>query len=309
MLKKLLKGAAAFVAGVGCGTALASVAVAQTDYAAIDANPGIWTVSDEDSTVYIFGTVHILPPELDWQSDAVSAALADAETVYFEADVLSAEAQARMQSLIPQLGLNPPGTTLSSLISDEAKGHMATIAGRLGVPPETLAAQMEPLQPWLASVTLAVLQIQMGGYDPQSGVEAQLDAAAQEAGKQFGYFETVEEQLRFFADIPTELQVADFEVGVRQMVEEPDVLTNMVQAWAAGDLATLDELFNAAMADSSPTLYQRIIVDRNIAWIAQIEAALEGSDDALIAVGAGHLPGPQGVLALLEAEGHTVNRQ
>ena len=159
MLKKLLKGAAAFVAGVGCGTVLASVAVAQTDYAAIDANPGVWSISDEDSTVYIFGTVHILPPELDWQSETVLAALNDAETVYFEADVLSPEAQAATQALIPQLGLNPPGVTLTSMISDEARGHMAIIAGRLGAPADALAAQMDPLQPWLASLTLAVLQI------------------------------------------------------------------------------------------------------------------------------------------------------
>ena len=309
MLKKLLKGAAAFVAGVGCGTVLASVAVAQTDYAAIDANPGVWSISDEDSTVYIFGTVHILPPELDWQSETVLAALGDAETIYFEADVLSPEAQAATQALIPQLGLNPAGVTLTSMISDEARGHMAIIAGRLGAPADALAAQMDPLQPWLASLTLAVLQIQMGGYDPASGVEAQLNGLAQSAGKEFGYFEDVEQQLRFFADVPMELQVTDFEVGVRQMVGEPDVLSNMVQAWAAGDLDQLDTLFNDAMSNSSPELFQRIIVDRNIDWIPQIEAALAGSDDALVAVGAGHLPGPQGVLALLEAEGHTVTRQ
>ncbi|MCP2678956.1 TraB/GumN family protein [Maricaulaceae bacterium NA33B04] len=309
MLKKLLKGAAAFVAGVGCGTVLASVAVAQTDYAAIDANPGVWSISDEDSTVYIFGTVHILPPELDWQSETVLAALNDAETVYFEADVLSPEAQAATQALIPQLGLNPPGVTLTSMISDEARGHMAIIAGRLGAPADALAAQMDPLQPWLASLTLAVLQIQMGGYDPASGIEAQLNGLAQGAGKEFGYFEDVEQQLRFFADVPMELQVTDFEVGVRQMVEEPDVLSNMVQAWAAGDLELLDTLFNDAMSNTSPELFQRIIVDRNIDWIPQIEAALAGSDDALVAVGVGHLPGPQGALALLEAEGHTVTRQ
>lgn len=309
MIKKLLKGAATLAAGVGCGAALASVSVAQTDYAAIEADPAIWTVSDEDSTVYIFGTVHILPPELNWRSDAVEAALDDAEIVYFEADVMSPEAQAQTQALIPQLGLNAAGVTLSSLISEEAKGHMATIAGNLGAPAEVLQAQMDPLQPWLASLTLAVLQIQAGGYSPESGVEQQLNGAAREAGKAFGYFETVEEQLRFFADMPLEVQVADFEVGVRQMVEEPELLTEMVQAWAAGDMSELDQIFNDAMRDSSSELFQRLIVDRNIAWIPQIASALEGSDDALIAVGAGHLPGEQGVIALLEAEGYTVTRQ
>jgi uncharacterized protein YbaP (TraB family) len=160
-------------------------------------------------------------------------------------------------------------------------------------------------------LTLAVLQIQMGGYDPGNlALKPSSTAAAQEAGKQFGYFETVEEQLRFFADMPMELQLADFEVGVRQMVEEPDVLTEhgpglgRRRPWRHSMSCS-----TATMRDSSPELYQRLIVDRNIAWIPQIEAALEGSDDALIAVGAGHLPGEQGVIALLEAEGHTVTRQ
>jgi uncharacterized protein YbaP (TraB family) len=309
MIKTSLKSAAKFLGGAFVGLTLVSAASAQTDYAAIEASPGLWTISDEDSTVYIFGTVHILPPELDWQSEAVSAALEDAEIVYFEADVLSAEAQAQMQAILPQLAVNAPGVTLSSMISDEAKGHIATIAGRLGQPPEAVMASLDPVQPWFASLNLAVQQIVMSGYDPASGVEAQLTAVAQEAGKEFGYFETLEQQLRFFADTPMELQVAEFEVGVRQMVEEPEILTEMVQSWAAGDLELLDRVFNEDMAEASPELYQRLLIDRNINWIPQIEAALAGSDDALIAVGAGHLPGEQGVLALLEAEGHIVTRQ
>ncbi|MGJ3232550.1 MAG: TraB/GumN family protein [Oceanicaulis sp.] len=308
-MKKLLNCAAMLAAGFVAGMGLARVAEAQTDYAAIEANPAIWSISDEDSTVYLFGTVHILPPELNWRTPAVDAALEDSEIVYLEADVLSAEAQAQVQALIPQLGLNEPGVTLSSLISDEAKAHMATIAQRIGAPPQALAAQMDPLQPWLASLTLAVLQIQAGGYDPESGVEYKLGAAAAEAGKSFGYFETAEEQLRFFAGMPMETQVADFEIGVEQMVEDPDMLSELVQAWAIGDMGALDEAFNGAMRETSADLYDALIVQRNLNWIPQIEAALATDQDAFVAVGAGHMPGENGVIALLEANGHTVTRQ
>ena len=309
MIKRLLKGAAMFVAGYAMGATLAGVAHAQTDYSQIEANPAIWTISDADSTVYIFGTVHILPPELDWRNEAVDAALADAEIVYFEADVLSPEAQGQMQALIPQLAVNTSGTVLSAMISDEAKGHVATIAGRLGVEPDALLAQLDPFQPWFGNLNLAVQQIIMSGYDPASGVESQLTLAAQAEGKSFGYFETVEEQLRFFADMPLDVQVSDFEIGVREMAEQPEVLTELVQAWARGDMDELDAIFSEDMRESTPELHQRIIVDRNIAWIPKIESALEGSDDALVAVGAGHLPGEMGVIALLEAEGYTVTRQ
>lgn len=286
-----------------------ATADAQTDYAGLEANPALWSISDEDSTVYLFGTVHILPPELDWQTPAVSAAFADSEIIYLEADAMSAEAQATMQALIPQLGLNAAGVTLSSLISDEAKADIAVIAGRLGVPAEAFLAQLDPLQPWLASLQMAVLQIQASGYDAASGVEFALTAEGEAAGKTFRFFETAEEQLRFLSDSPIEVQVADLEIGVRQMVEEPDALTQLIQAWAAGDMDFLDQVFNEDLREASPELYQRIIVQRNRNWIPQIEAALEGSDDVFVAVGAGHMPGTQGVIALLEAEGHTVVRQ
>ncbi len=308
-MKKILKSTAALGAALLAGLSLAGAATAQTDYAAIEASPALWSISDEDSTVYLFGTVHILPPELTWRTPAVDAALEGAEIVYFEADALSPEAQAQTQALIPQLGLNEPGVTLSSLISDEAKAHMATIAERIGAPADVLAAQMDPLKPWLASLSLAVLQIQAGGYDPASGVESKLTADAREAGKAFGYFETVEEQLRFFADMPMETQIADFEVGIAQMVEDPDMLTELVQAWAAGNMETLDRVFNEDMREASADLYQTLIVQRNQNWIPQIEAALASDQDAFVAVGAGHMPGESGVIALLEANGHAVTRR
>ncbi|MEQ8433689.1 MAG: TraB/GumN family protein [Oceanicaulis sp.] len=308
-MKTLLKSTAALGAALLTGLSLAGAAHTQTDYAAIEASPALWSISDEDSTVYLFGTVHILPPELIWRTPAVDAALEDAEIVYFEADALSPEAQAQTQALIPQLGRNEPGVTLSSLISDDAKAHMATIAERLGAPADVLAAQMDPLKPWLASLTLALLQIQAGGYDPASGVEYKLTADAQEAGKAFGYFETLEEQLRFFADMPMETQIADFELGIAQMVEDPDMLTDLVQAWAAGDMETLDRVFNEDMREASADLYQTLIVERNQNWIPQIEEALASDQDAFVAVGAGHMPGESGVIALLEANGHTVVRR
>ena len=310
MLKALMKTAAGLPSGLIGAVALfgAANAEAQTDYAAIEADPALWSISDEDSTVYLFGTVHILPPELDWRTETITAAFDDSEIVYFEVDALSEESQAEMQALVPQLGLNAPGVTLSSMISEETEGHVATIAERIGAPADAFMAQLDPLQPWLASLQMAVLQMQAAGYQAGSGAEAALSADAEAAGKATGYFETIEEQLRFLSDSPMEVQIADFEVGVEQMVEDPDVLTELVQAWAAGDMDHIDQLINEEMRDSSPQLYDRLIVQRNRNWIPQIVQALEGADDAFVAVGAGHMPGEEGVIALLEAEGRTVTR-
>jgi len=93
------------------------------------------------------------------------------------------------------------------------------------------------------------------------------------------------------------------------MVEEPELLTEMVQGWAVGDMATLDRVFNQDMREASAALYQTLIVERNQNWIPQIEAALASDQDAFVAVGAGHMPGESGVIALLEANGHAVTRR
>lgn len=295
---------------VAAGLLVASpLALAQSaDYAAIEAAPAVWSVSDADSTVYLVGTVHILPPALDWRSDALQAAFEDAEILWLEADVTSPEATAQMQTLIPQLGLNAPGVTLTSMLSDEAKANLAIIAQRLGAPVEGLSASIDPLQPWLASLTLAVLQIQAGGYDPESGVDQALSRDAQAAGKTLRYFETAEEQLRFFADLPMETQLADLETGLQQMVDDPDMLSELVQAWAVGDMDSVDALMNEGMRDTSQAMFDAIIVQRNLNWAPVIANALEGEDDVLVAVGAGHMPGPHGVIALLREAGLDVQR-
>ena len=307
---------AGFVAvGLAAGLAAGASAPAEPaaadrpDYAAIEADPALWVIEDEDSTLYLFGSFHILPPELDWRSDDVAAAFEEADTIWFEADLFGAEAQRRMQALIPELGVNEPGVTLTSLIDDEAEADLAAFAEILGVPADALAANVDPLKPWFASLQLAVAGIQALGYDPNSGVERILHADAAEAGKEFGYFETVEQQLRFFADMPIEAQVDEFEIAIADMVDNPDQIEELAVAWATGDMATVDRIMNESLRDTGSRLYERLIVERNEDWIPQIEAVLDGEGVDFVAVGAGHIPGEAGVVALLRAEGYEVARR
>ncbi|KAA5802431.1 TraB/GumN family protein [Alkalicaulis satelles] len=300
--------AAALTAGLAWLGAFAAPALAETDFAAVEADPALWRIAAPGGDVYLFGTVHILPPQLEWRTDAVEAALASSERIYFEVDALSEQAQAETMALIPQLGLNAPGVTLTSMISQEAQANLAQMAERLGAPPSALASTLDPLQPWLAGLTLAVMQIQAAGYDPEAGVEHRLKDFGQQAGLSFGYFETIEQQLRFFADLPLEAQITDFEIGLAQALDDPDMLDRMVLAWAAGDTDTLDAIMNDAMREASSNLYDVLIVQRNHDWIPLIENIIERGEQAFIAVGAGHVTGPEGVVGLLQARGHEVVR-
>ncbi len=293
------------ILGALAGLMLAvSPAVAQSEAEA----PAIWAMSDEDSTVYLLGTVHILHPDLNWRTPYLDTVLEEVEQVWFEADTLSPEANAQMTTLIPQLGLNTTDTPMTQRLSDEANADLATFAGRLGANPDQLRAALDPYQPWIATIQLAVLQMQAAGYDPASGVEVVLNQRLADQGKTFHYLETVEEQLRFFADMPYETQLANLELSLHEAVENPDMFDDLVGAWAEGDMDRLNEIMNSDMREQTPELYDVILVQRNRNWAPEIAAALDGDEDVLIAVGAGHMPGEEGVIALLQARGLEVRR-
>lgn len=302
-----LRGAAVALAltALAAAPAFAQAQPAPADpYADLDAEPALWAIRDEDTTLYLFGTFHILPPSLDWRSEAFDAAFEEAELFVFEADVHSPEAQQRMAALIPQLGFNPPGVTLSSLVGEEAAAMVREIAPSVGVS----AQGLEALRPWLAQLTLAVSQIQRLGFDPDSGVESVMLEAAREKGASFDYLETVEQQLRFFADMPEALQIAAFKIGLEDIERTPDMLDGMVRAWATGDMDALYAFMTEEMREQTPEVYEAIIVERNAAWIDPIAALMEQPGEIMVAVGAAHMPGEYGVVALLEARGLEAER-
>lgn len=304
----LIAGFATF-ALAGGALAQAQSETASTGFAALEADPALWVVEDADSTVYLLGTVHILPPELDWRTEAIGTAFEQAGTLYLEADAFSPQAQATIQAMIPEVGLLPPGQKLTGMMSEEALSHLDQLAARIGAPSQAIRAAIDPLKPWLASLQIAVAQMQAAGYDPQHGVDPILHAEAQTEGKSVGYFETVEEQIGFLSGLPLETQLADFETGLEQMVNNPDMLDDLVTAWARGDMDRIDTIMNEDLREASADLYEIVIVRRNQNWIPQIEAILEGEGTAFVAVGAAHMPGENGVISLLREAGLEVSRQ
>jgi hypothetical protein len=293
------------LAGFLLAGSLAHAEPPQIDYSAVEADPALWRISDADSQVYIFGTFHILPRSLDWKTQTVLDALERADTLYLEADVQSADAQARMQALIPQYGLNPPGVTLSSMLDEETEALLADFAPTVGASP----AMLDPMRPWLAQLVLTVGQIQTLGFDPNAGVELSLLTETRGTGIGYGYFETAEEQIGFLAGLPLEIQVEGLAQGLREAEALPQQVDDMVRAWATGDMVALDAYINRDMREDSPEVYEAIIVRRNANWVPQIVDILNGEGTAFIAVGAAHLPGENGIIELLRKEGLEVVRQ
>ena len=267
--------------------------------------PALWRLADEDTTVWLFGTVHVLPPDLEWMRGAIIDAFGEADTLYLEVPT-DEEAQAGIAELMPMIGVNPAGVTLSSMIGTEDQARLTRVSASLGVP----QANLEGLRPWLASVLLSVQAIVSQGQDPESGVERVLEAEAERTGMDVRYFETPEQQLRIFADLAPSEELAFLTETLRQIEEEPDLIGGMDDAWVAGDLAALDEAVNDGLRDTSEDAYEALIVHRNRAWAEEINALMVAEAGVFfIGVGAGHLVGEDSIQSLLEAEGWRIEQR
>lgn len=303
----LARGAVGVAGGLALFVAIAGVpsdALAQTAAPAAPApiqgeGPALWVVKDADSTLYLFGSVHVLRPTTGWASPRVEAAFDSASDIWFE--ISNPDDQAAIMPLIQQHGLSPE-TPLSSRLTPQENAELDAAAQAMGAS----AAQLQPMKPWLAALSLSVAPLIKAGYDPKSGVELVLKARAEAAGKPIHGFETIDKQIGILAGLPDDVQLVFLRETLKDYENAATKLDEMVEAWARGDVATLNRVTITEMKDASPALYQAVLVNRNTDWANQIQTLLEGSGTAFIAVGAAHLTGDDSVQAILQKRGVTV---
>ena len=265
--------------------------------------PALWVVRDADSTLYLYGTIHLRRPGEPWADARVQTALASAQEVWTELEI-SPETEAAMQPLVMRLSMATPDRPLSSYLTPEQNARLGAALTKLGLPPNG----MEPLRPWLAAITVSVLSLVQAGYDPNAGVDRQLAAAAAANGATMRWFETAEEQLNFFATLPEEVQVQFLVDGVDELDEGVALLDRMDASWNTGDMATLEADMIVEMRAQYPELYDVILTQRNARWTETLTQELAGSGVDFVAVGAGHLIGSESVIAMLAARGIVAER-
>jgi len=277
--------------GLAAGLALAGAAAAQ---------PPVWIVRDKDSELVLFGSVHVLPPGLDWQPPALKRAIAGADDIWFELPVTPGAEVATAQ-MATQMGVLPPDQSLFKLLTPEDAARLSRVAQAYDASP----ALLDRLQPWLAEVALAGAAYRKAGAETSQGVEQLLAAEAPATAKRRA-FETPAEQLKMFADTPMAEQVASLRETLKEMEEKPDEFAILVRAWGAADLAGLDREALAPLRRASPELFRRVVTDRNERWVKTLDARLKGKGRTVVVVGVGHLIGPGGLPARLRALGYSV---
>ncbi len=296
-------------AAVASGFLLAGQALAQTPPPPVDsantATPAMWRVADADSEFILIGTFHILPPALQWRTDAFNAAFEKADRLYFEVDADTPDARTKTVGIMMTEGFNPNGGKLTSMLDPQDAAKLREVSAELGLP----IAGIDPMRPWQAFLTLTVQFIIKQGFDPGAGVDSVLIADAKARKKDIHYFETLEQQLGFFTGLSPETEKSLLVITLRDWDNQKASFDNLFNAWRTGDVGYIDKEMNGQMRELAPEVYETLIVERNKAWAAELAGELRnGSGNVLIAVGAGHLVGDDSVPALLKAQGFEVTR-
>jgi uncharacterized protein YbaP (TraB family) len=281
--------------------ALALVAVLAMGASPVLAEPALWAIKDKDSTIYLFGTVHVLKPTTRWRSPRIDKAFRDADDVVMEIE--QPEDPATTRALMMKYGVDP-AAPLSTKLKPESYAKLQAAAQGMGFPPQAL----EPMRPWLAALTVSLTPLLKAGYDPESGVEKLLTAQAKAAGKPIASFETMEQQVRFFADMTPVQEAQLLESTLDEIDDGPAKIDALVAAWAAGDQGELKRQMVDEMQADYPDVYKLLLVDRNQDWANQLKARLAGSGVSFVAVGAGHLAGPDSLQAQLAKLGIKAER-
>lgn len=266
------------------------------------ADPALWMAKSPTATVYLFGTVHVLPEGTAWHYPALDKALSASSKLYVEEDD---DDPASMQVLVLQYGMDLQHPLSAKLdAADQARLDAAAKAAGVAGGATTLNA----MQPWLAALTIAVAPIVKAGYDPQSGVDKQLEREFRAEKKTIDAFETAGEQIKFFANLSQPLQLDLLRNALDDYAEGPAQIRQLIGDWQAGNVAAIAENVNGGMRGHYPALYKVLLVDRNRAWAKRIEGLLMQPGTVFVAVGAGHLAGPDSVQAQLRKLGIATER-
>lgn len=260
----------------------------------------MWLVEDEDTHIYLLGTMHALPAGTDWDEGAVGKAIAAADELILELspDQLAA-AGAEFQRLAPRTAPLPidqrlPAPALAAYRTLEASGTGQPFGG-------------DTLDDWAVMVVMGQRVAQNARLLPSNGVETGLTAQFQSAGKPIAGLETAHQQLMLFETLDAATQRAlltKAAAGAGKAVAEVDALT---AAWSRGDEKALEAMINDDV-DAVPAARAAIITERNRRWSLWAKQRMAKPGTVLVAVGAGHLVGADGLPAILKAEGLKVTR-
>ena len=283
-------------------SAIAATACAAPAAGPRPASPALWRVADRDTTIYLFGTIHLLPPGTKWRSPAFDKAAIGADTLVVETVVDEAHPEATLGELFKLAATDglPP---LSARVPAANKAALETAIAKSGIPVQAL----DKLETWAAAFLLLSVQFKDLGLDPGSGVETTLRKQFTDGGKPVDQLETNAEQLGFFDKLSEDAQRKFLIAVVEDASSMKGEFDGMLRAWTSGDVKAIAKAFNSDLSEAAE-LKDALLVRRNANWARWVRGRLAKPGTVLVAVGAGHLAGEQSVVSFLQKDGIKVTR-
>jgi len=265
------------------------------------AHPGLWKLADEDTTIYLFGTIHVLPQNYVWESPTLTKAAAEANELVIET-VIGKDPRA-MATMLMAMGTAPDLPPLAERVSPDKKAKLEALIARSQLPP----ALLDGMKTWTAAMMLVAASLTDLGLAPQSGVEEQLKGRFAANDRPITGLEKPEQQLGYLNALSEEDQRAFLDTVLDDPAEGRKEFDAMLGAWARGDEKAIAKTFDSA-DEMTPRLRTVLLDQRNATWAAWLAERLAQPGTILVAVGAGHLAGKDSVQVKLGERGLKVTR-
>lgn len=283
------------------GLAIATVGAA-TAADARSAKPAMWQVADKDTSIYLFGTVHLLPPGTQWRTAKFDKAANDAGTLVVET-IIDEKNPAAFAAELARLSVRPGLPPLVSRVAPDKQAALRAVIVKSGIPEIAL----NNMETWAAAFALLQLQFKELGVSGGDGVEQALKSAFTSAGKPIQQLETNSEQLGFFDTLPEKAQRELLEGAIESPALAKKQFDDMLAAWMSGDVNAIGRTFNSEF-QNSPEMKEILLRRRNVNWSGWLERRMQQPGTVFVAVGAGHLAGDDSVVELLKRRGYRVKR-
>jgi uncharacterized protein YbaP (TraB family) len=281
---------------------LLSIAALPVPAFARASGPALWQISDKDTTVYLFGTIHLLPQDSRWRTPKFDQAVDKSQTLVVETLIDTANPQ-KLQALMSAMGFASGLPPIASRIDPSKRPLLEAAIAKTGIPRQTF----DRMETWAAAFTLLSVQFQTIGVEGDQGVESVLRKSFADAGKSVDELETNQEQLSFFDRLPESAQRLLLEGAIENPADTRTTFAGMLKSWLSGDPDAIAATFNKDL-QSSPELKAALLTRRNFNWSQWIDRRMQQPGTVLIAVGAGHLAGQESVQRYLESRGYKVKR-
>jgi uncharacterized protein YbaP (TraB family) len=295
MLKSLMRRAVAAL-----GLSLLVGAVSAEARAPQAAQPALWEVSDPDTTIYLFGTIHLLPENTQWRTAKFDQAIASSQQLVIET-IVDDKNPAKLMSAMASIGFANGLPPLVQRVPPAKRPALEAAIKKSGMPTQAL----DRMKTWTAALILLgpkFKELGLGG-----GVEGVLRGDFTANGKPIGELESNVEQLGFFDKLPEDAQRKLLEGAIEDSKAMKADFGGMLAAWSRGDVKGIARTFDRDLS-SSPALQQSLIRERNSNWSRWIEQRMAQPGAIMIAVGAGHLAGKDSVLEMLKKDGYKIRR-